>query len=351
MIFDKYNQVTANASGLYVGLPDGQMGNSEVGHLNIGAGRIVYQDLTKITKMIGDGDFFKNDKLQIAFKHAKDNNSAIHFIGLLSDGGVHSHNTHLYALLEMAKKQNIDKVYVHCFMDGRDTDPKSGAKFIEELESEIKKISVGKIATVTGRYYAMDRDKNYDRVKLAYDAMTVGTKEFNNSALDAINKSYNNDKTDEFVIPIGIANNEDELKDSRIKNNDSIVFFNFRPDRAREITRTFVDSDFQFFNRKKLDNLCFVCFTDYDESIKEKLVAFPKEEINDTLGEVVSKSGLNQIRIAETEKYAHVTFFMNGGVEVPYKNEERVLVPSPKEVPTYDLKPEMSAYQVCDKVL
>ena len=351
MIFDKYNQVTANASGLYVGLPDGQMGNSEVGHLNIGAGRIVYQDLTKITKMIGDGDFFKNDKLQIAFKHAKDNNSAIHFIGLLSDGGVHSHNTHLYALLEMAKKQNIDKVYVHCFMDGRDTDPKSGAKFIEELESEIKKISVGKIATVTGRYYAMDRDKNYDRVKLAYDAMTIGTKEFNNSALDAVNKSYNNDKTDEFVIPIGIANNEDELKDSRIKNNDSIVFFNFRPDRAREITRTFVDSDFQFFNRKKLDNLCFVCFTDYDESIKEKLVAFPKEEINDTLGEVVSKSGLNQIRIAETEKYAHVTFFMNGGVEVPYKNEERVLVPSPKEVPTYDLKPEMSAYQVCDKVL
>lgn len=350
MIFEKYNQVTGNASGLYVGLPEGQMGNSEVGHLNIGAGRIVYQDLTKISKMIDDGDFYNNDILKQAFKHSRDNNSAIHFFGLLSDGGVHSHNTHLYALLKMAKLENVSKVYIHCFMDGRDTDPKSGLGFIKELEKQIENIGVGKISTIMGRYYAMDRDKNYDRVKLAYDALTIGTENINNSPEDAVLSSYNNEKTDEFIIPIAIGQNKEEINDSRIKENDSIVFFNFRPDRARQLTRVFVDNEFSYFDREKINNLNFVCFTDYDESISDKYVAFPKDEINDTLGEVVSQHNYNQIRIAETEKYAHVTFFMNGGIEIPYKNEDRVLVPSPKDVPTYDLKPEMSAYQVCDKV-
>lgn len=350
MIFEKYNQVTGNASGLYVGLPEGQMGNSEVGHLNIGAGRIVYQDLTKISKMIDDGDFYNNDILKQAFKHSRDNNSAIHFFGLLSEGGVHSHNTHLYALLKMAKLENVSKVYIHCFMDGRDTDPKSGLGFIKELEKQIENIGVGKISTIMGRYYAMDRDKNYDRVKLAYDALTIGTENINNSPEDAVLSSYNNEKTDEFIIPIAIGQNKEEINDSRIKDNDSIVFFNFRPDRARQLTRVFVDNEFSYFYREKINNLDFVCFTDYDESISDKYVAFPKDEINDTLGEVVSKLNYNQIRIAETEKYAHVTFFMNGGIEIPYKNEDRVLVPSPKDVPTYDLKPEMSAYEVCDKV-
>ena len=349
-IFDKYNMVHGNASGRFVGLPDGQMGNSEVGHLNIGAGRIVYQDLTKITKQIEEGVFFDNKILKEAFEHVKKNNSSIHFFGLLSDGGVHSHIGHLYALLKMAKMQNVSNVYIHCFMDGRDTDPKSGLSFIEQLNNQIKNIGVGKIATISGRYYAMDRDKNYDRIKKCYDVLVGEDLSSVQNELEYIKNSYEKNITDEFLLPISIGQNDD-IKNTRIKNNDAIIFFNFRPDRARQITRSFVDDNFDFFDRKKIENLKFVCFTDYDENIKEKMVAFPKEDINNTLGQIISDNNLKQLRIAETEKYAHVTFFMNGGKEEPYKNEDRILIPSPKDVPTYDLKPEMSANEVCDNVI
>lgn len=348
-IFNEYGFVLGNASGTFVGLPKGQMGNSEVGHLNIGGGRIVYQDLTKITKEIEGGTFFENEVLKKSVEHVKKNNSSLHIMGLLSDGGVHSHITHLYALLKFAKINNIDKVYIHCFMDGRDTEPNSGLKFIKELKQKIDEIGVGNIATVAGRYYAMDRDKNYDRVKKAYDAL-VSIDKNNKNVKDVesvIEDYYRENIFDEFILPTVTEGNIE----SRIRDNDSVIFFNFRPDRAREITRCFVDSEFNFFDRKKLENINFTCFTDYDESIKDKYVAFKKEDITNCLGEVVSKKGLKQIRIAETEKYAHVTFFFNGGKEKPFDNEERVLVPSPKEVPTYDLKPEMSAYGVCDEVL
>ncbi len=348
-IFNKYGFVLGNASGTFVGLPKDQMGNSEVGHLNIGGGRIVYQDLTKITKEIEDGTFFENEVLKKSVEHVKKNNSSLHIMGLLSDGGVHSHITHLYALLKFAKNNNIDKVYIHCFMDGRDTEPNSGLKFIKELKQKINEIGVGNIATVAGRYYAMDRDKNYDRVKKAYDALvSIDTNNKNvKDAESVIEDYYKENIFDEFILPSVTEGNIE----SRVRDNDSIIFFNFRPDRAREITRCFVDSEFNFFDRKKLENINFTCFTDYDESIKDKYVAFKKEDITNCLGEVVSKKGLKQIRIAETEKYAHVTFFLNGGKEKPFDNEERVLVPSPKEVATYDLKPEMSAYGVCDEVL
>lgn len=349
-IFNEYGYVLGNASGTFVGLPKGQMGNSEVGHLNIGSGRIVYQDLTKITKDIEDGTFFDNEVLKKSVEHCKNNNSSLHIMGLLSDGGVHSHITHLYALMQLAKDNNIKNVYIHCFMDGRDTEPNSGIKFIKELEQKIEEIGVGEIATVAGRYYAMDRDKNYDRVKKAYDVLTKSDLNSNSikDAESVIKESYKEEVFDEFILPAITTENKEV---SRIKDNDSIIFFNFRPDRARELTRCFVDDEFDFFSRKKLENINFVCFTDYDESIKNKYVAFKKEDIKNTLGEVVSKKGLRQIRIAETEKYAHVTFFLNGGKEKPFDNEERVLVPSPKEVPTYDLKPEMSAYEVCEEVL
>ena len=344
----EYPFVKGNASGLAVGLPDGQMGNSEVGHMNMGAGRIVYQELTRITKEINDGDFFKNEALLAAMKNAKENDSAIHFMGLLSDGGVHSHNTHLYALLEMAKREGLKKVYVHCFLDGRDTPPASGKEFIEQLEDKMKEIGVGQIGVVSGRYYAMDRDNRWDRVELAYKALTEGEGVKGTDAAAAVQASYDNDKTDEFVLPTVIE--KDGQPVAKIQDKDSVVFFNFRPDRAREITRTFCDDKFEGFDRGERIKTTFVCFTEYDVTIENKLVAFVKEKITNTFGEFLAKNGLKQARIAETEKYAHVTFFFNGGVEEPNEGEDRILVKSPK-VATYDLKPEMSAYEVCDKLV
>jgi len=347
-LMKEYPFVEGNASGMAVGLPDGQMGNSEVGHLNMGAGRIVYQELTRITKEIQDGTFFENPALLAAVNNCKDNDSALHMFGLLSDGGVHSHNTHLYGLLELAKRNGLEKVYVHAFLDGRDTPPASGKEYAEQLEAEMAKIGVGKIASVAGRYYAMDRDNNYDRVKIAYDALTKGEGNKGTSGPAAIQASYDNDKTDEFVIPTVIEENGAPV--ATIKDKDSVIFFNFRPDRAREITRAFCDDDFKGFERERLDTT-FVCFSDYDPTIPNKEVAFHKISITNTFGEWLAANNMTQARIAETEKYAHVTFFFNGGVEEPNKGETRILVNSPKEVATYDLKPEMSAYEVCDKLV
>ena len=306
--------VKGNASGMAVGLPEGQMGNSEVGHLNMGAGRIVYQDLTKITKSIQDGDFFENKALLAACENVKKNGSALHMMGLVSDGGVHSHNTHIYGLLELAKKQGIEKVYVHCFLDGRDTPPASGKDYVAELEAKMKEIGVGEAA----------------------------------SALEGIQASYDNEKTDEFVEPFVVM--KDGAPTATVKDGDSMIFFNFRPDRAREITRTFCDDQFDGFERGERVKTTYVCFTEYDVTIENKLVAFVKEEITNTFGEFLAAKGLKQARIAETEKYAHVTFFFNGGVEEPNEGEDRILVKSPK-VATYDLKPEMSAYEVSDKLV
>ena len=342
-----YPFVKGYASGLSVGLPDGQMGNSEVGHLNMGAGRIVYQDLTKITKMIQDGDFFENPELLKACKNAKDNKSALHLYGLLSDGGVHSHISHLYGLLELAKKEGLERVYVHCFLDGRDTPPASGKGYVEELEEKMKEIGVGKVATVMGRYYVMDRDNRWDRVELAYKAMVKGEGLAADSAVEAVANSYADDKTDEFVLPAVVMENGAPV--ATIKDGDSIIFFNFRPDRAREITRCFCAEDFDGFDRGDRVKTTYVCFTEYDVTIPNKSIAFPKTEITNTLGEFLAAKGLKQARIAETEKYAHVTFFFNGGVEEPNEGEERILVKSPK-VATYDLQPEMSAFTVCDKL-
>ena len=347
-LMKEYPFVKGYASGMAVGLPDGQMGNSEVGHLNMGAGRIVYQELTRITKAIKDGDFFENEALVKACDNCKANDSALHIFGLLSDGGVHSHNTHLYGLLEMAKRQGLEKVYVHCFLDGRDTPPQSAKEFTEELENEIKKIGVGKIATVSGRYYAMDRDNNYDRVEKAYLAMTKGEGNSAESAVAGIQTSYDNGVNDEFVVPFVVMENGHPV--ATINDKDSVVFFNFRPDRAREITHCFCDDDFDKFNRGPRKDVTFVCFTEYDPLILNKDVAFKKVEVTNTFGEWIANNGMRQARIAETEKYAHVTFFFNGGRETPYENEDRILVPSPK-VATYDLKPEMSAYEVCDKAV
>ena len=344
----EYPFVKGYASGLAVGLPDGQMGNSEVGHLNMGAGRIVYQELTRITKEIEDGDFFKNEALLAAMKNARENDSAIHFMGLLSDGGVHSHNTHLYGLLEMAKREGLQKVYVHCFLDGRDTPPASGKGYIEELQAEMKKIGVGEIGVVSGRYYAMDRDNRWDRVELAYKALTKGEGIKGTDAAEAVQASYDDGKTDEFVYPTVIE--KDGKPVTVISDKDSVVFFNFRPDRAREITRAFCDDDFKGFERGKRLDLTYVCFTDYDDTIQNKLVAFHKVQLHNTFGEWLAANNLTQARIAETEKYAHVTFFFNGGVEEPNKGEDRILVKSPK-VATYDLQPEMSAPAVCDKLV
>ena len=340
--------VEGNASGMAVGLPDGQMGNSEVGHLNMGAGRIVYQDLTKITKAIQDGDFFENEALLAACNNVKERDSALHMYGLVSDGGVHSHNTHIYGLLELAKRQGIEKVYVHCFLDGRDTPPASGKDYVAELAEKMKEIGVGKIASVMGRYYAMDRDNRWDRVELAYNAIVKGEGEKAEDAVAAVQASYDNEKTDEFVLPTVIVENGAPV--ATIKDNDSIIFFNFRPDRAREITRTFCDDNFTGFDRGKRIKTTYVCFTEYDVTIENKLVAFRKTEITNTFGEFLAANGLKQARIAETEKYAHVTFFFNGGVEEPNEGEDRILVKSPK-VATYDLQPEMSAFEVCDKLV
>ena len=340
--------VEGNASGLAVGLPDGQMGNSEVGHLNMGAGRIVYQELTRITKSIADGDFFENEEFLKAVENCKKNNSALHMYGLVSDGGVHSHNTHIYGLLELAKRNGLEKVFVHCFLDGRDTPPASGRDFVADLEAKMAEIGVGKVASVMGRYYAMDRDNRWDRVELAYRALTLGEGNTNESATAAIQASYDDGKTDEFVMPTVVVENGTPV--GLINDNDSIIFFNFRPDRAREITRAFCDDAFAGFAREKKQGLVYVCFTDYDETIGNKLVAFKKQSITNTFGEFLAANGKTQARIAETEKYAHVTFFFNGGIEEPNEGEDRILVKSPK-VATYDLQPEMSAPQVCDKLV
>ena len=339
------------ASGLDVGLPDGQMGNSEVGHTNIGAGRVVYQELTRITKSIQDGDFFQNPAFLAAVDNCKKNGSALHLMGLLSDGGVHSHNTHLYALVQLAKDAGLEKVYVHCFLDGRDVPPASGADYVAELQEKLKEIGAGKIATVMGRYYAMDRDNRWERVGKAYDAMVYGEGIQADDPVAAIKDSYEQKDaegkniTDEFVIPTVCC------KEGTIQANDSVIFFNFRPDRAREITRTLVDPDFTGFERR---NGCFplyyVCMTQYDATMPNVDVAFKPESLDDTLGEYLAKNDMTQLRIAETEKYAHVTFFFNGGVEKVFPGEDRVLIPSPK-VATYDLKPEMSAYEVTDAVV
>lgn len=346
-LIEVYPFVNGNASGMAVGLPDGQMGNSEVGHLNMGAGRIVYQDLTKITKAIQDGDFFENKALLAACENVKENDSALHLFGLVSDGGVHSHNTHIYGLLELAKKQGIKKVYVHCFLDGRDTPPASGKEYVEELAAKMKEIGVGEVASVMGRYYAMDRDNRWDRVEKAYRALVSGEGECAASGPEGIQASYDQDVTDEFVLPTVVK--KDGAPVGTIKDKDSVIFFNFRPDRAREITRTFCDDEFTGFARGERVKTTFVCFTEYDVTIENKLVAFVKEEITNTFGEYLAANGKRQARIAETEKYAHVTFFFNGGVEEPNEGEDRILVNSPK-VATYDLKPEMSAYEVCDKL-
>ena len=346
-IFASYPNTTLKACGLDVGLPAGQMGNSEVGHLNIGAGRIVYQDLTKITKAIDDGSFFENPELNRAMDHCRGYGSALHLFGLLSDGGVHSHNTHLYGLLKLAKDNGLEKVYVHALLDGRDVPPASGVEYIEELEAKMKEIGVGEIATVMGRFYAMDRDNMWDRVGMAYNAMVNGEGIKTDDAVEAVKKSYETidgdgkHLTDEFVMPTVCSKGES------ISKNDSVIFFNFRPDRAREITRTFVDPDFKGFERKAFFPLYYVCMTQYDAEMPNVHVAFKPEVLVNTMGEVISKHGLKQLRIAETQKYAHVTFFFNGGEEKVYPGEDRVLIDSPK-ISTFDLKPEMSAYEVCD---
>ena len=341
--------VKGNASGMAVGLPEGQMGNSEVGHLNMGAGRIVYQELTRITKEIQDGTFFENPALMDAVNNCKKNGSSLHLYGLVSDGGVHSHNTHIYGLLELAKRNGLEKVYVHCFLDGRDTPPASGKGYVEQLEEKMKEIGVGKVASVMGRYYAMDRDNNYDRVEYAYKALTKGEGLTAESASAGIQASYDRQETDEFVKPTVVLENGAPV--ATISDGDSVIFFNFRPDRAREITRAFCDDDFAGFEREKRLDLVYVCFTEYDPTIPNKEVAFHKVEVTNTFGEWLRANGMKQARISDTEKYAHVTFFFNGGVEEPNEGEDRILVNSPKDVPTYDLKPQMSAYEVCDRLV
>ncbi len=343
-----YPNTKLEASGLAVGLPEGQMGNSEVGHLNIGSGRIVYQELTKITKSIKEGDFFNKEEFLQAVDNVKDNNSKLHIMGLVSDGGVHSHNTHLYGLLELCKRQGLEDVYVHAFLDGRDVPPTIGKQHLKELEQKIAEIGVGRIATVSGRYYAMDRDNRWERTKLAYDAMVLGSGKMDSSPTEAVQKSYDEGINDEFIIPTVITENNRPI--ATIDSGDSIIFFNFRPDRARQITRSIVDEDFHGFERGKKVDTFFVTMTEYDKTIKNVHVVFKPEKPENTLGEYIGNIGLNQLRIAETEKYAHVTFFFNGGREEPYENEDRVLVPSPK-VATYDLKPEMSAIEVKEEVL
>lgn len=348
-IMATYPWEKGEASGLSVGLPEGQMGNSEVGHTNIGAGRIIYQELTRITKSIKDGDFFENEALLNAVNNCKTNNSALHFCGLLSDGGVHSHIEHLYGLLELAKVNGLTKVYIHAFMDGRDTAPTSGKNFISELQSKIDEIGVGKIATISGRFYAMDRDKRWERVEKAYLALAMGEGEKTNNPLACIEEAYKNDITDEFIIPTVVQENNKPV--APIEPNDSVIFFNFRPDRARELTTAFCDPNFDGFNRAKGQyKLNFVCFTEYDEQTPNKEIAFKSENLENTLGQHLSSLGLTQLRMAETEKYPHVTFFFNGGKEEPFEGEDRILVPSPK-VLTYDLKPEMSAFELTEKLL
>ena len=349
-IFANCPTTSIGASGMDVGLPDGQMGNSEVGHTNIGAGRVVYQELTRITKSISDGDFFTNPALLGAVENCKKNDSALHLMGLLSDGGVHSHIEHLYALVKLAKDNGLERVYIHALLDGRDVPPASAADFIDQTNAKLASIGTGKIATVLGRFYGMDRDNRWERVSRAYNALVNGEGVITDNAAEAVRKSYETidedgkNITDEFVLPTVVEGTE------RIKTGDSLVFFNFRPDRAREITRTFVDPDFNGFERKggKVD-LYYVCMTQYDKSMPNVEVAFKPQSLTNTLGEYLAKKGRTQLRIAETEKYAHVTFFFNGGREVEFDGEDRILINSPK-VATYDMQPEMSANPVCDKV-
>lgn len=332
------------ASGMDVGLPDGQMGNSEVGHTNIGAGRVVYQELTRISKSIADGDFFENESLLGAVANCKANHSALHLCGLVSDGGVHSHNTHLYALLKLAKSGGLEQVFVHCLMDGRDVPPMSGKDFIAELQAKMAEIGVGKVASVIGRYYGMDREKRFERVEKAYRAMTALDAPVFEDACAMMAKSYADDITDEFIVPCVAKDAEP------VKANDSFIFFNFRPDRAREITRAFVDDSFKGFNRGARLPLYYICMTQFDATMPNVHVAYPPNDVDMPLGGVISAHGLKQLRIAEYTKYAHVTFFLNGGVETVYEGEDRIMIDSP-DVPTYDLKPEMSAFEVADKVV
>lgn len=340
------NPVTQiGASGMDVGLPDGQMGNSEVGHTNMGAGRIVYQELTRITKTINEDKLKENEAIVNAMDKALENGTALHLMGLLSSGGVHSHITHLYGILELAKKKGLENVYIHTFLDGRDVPPSSAAEFMDELLAKTKEIGVGKVATVSGRYYAMDRDNNWDRVEKTYAAMVYGEGEKAECPVCAVKNSYDKGVTDEFVVPVVVDGG------AQVKPNDSVIFFNFRPDRAREITRTFVDPDFKGFERKNgFFPVNFVCMTQYDATMPNVDVAFKPQTLKNTLGEYVSNKGMTQLRIAETEKYAHVTFFFNGGVEKQYEGEDRILVKSPA-IATYDLQPEMSAYEVTDKLV
>ena len=341
-LFAEYAHTTLSASGLDVGLPAGQMGNSEVGHTNIGGGRVVFQDLPRITNAVADGSFFANAAYLHAMEACRTQGTALHLMGLLSDGGVHSHIEHLYALLRMAKRQGLEKVYIHAFLDGRDVSPTSGAGFVEETVRHCAEIGVGKIATVTGRYYAMDRDKRWDRVEQAYDAMVYGEGRVSDpDPVHAVRESYDAGLTDEFVEPV-VCDPEGSISD-----NDSVIFFNFRPDRARELTRALVDPEFSGFTRQ-LFPLTFVCTTEYDASMPNVEVAFPRQSVVNGLGEYLSKMGMTQLRVAETEKYAHVTFFFNGGVETVFPGEDRCLIPSPK-VATYDLQPEMSAPAVCEE--
>lgn len=346
-LINNYPSVAVSASGLDVGLPEGQMGNSEVGHLNIGAGRIIYQELTRISKEIREGRFFENQALNFAIDKAIENSSSLHLMGLLSNGGVHSHIEHVKALITMCKNKGLKKVYVHGFLDGRDVPPSSALEFINDLDDHMIKEGTGKFATISGRYYAMDRDNRWERVQLAYNAMVKGEGNIAENAQKAVELAYHDNKTDEFVIPTVIG--EDGKPTATIKDKDSVIFFNFRPDRARELTRALNDKEFSGFQRDNL-NLNYVCMTQYDKTIENVQIAYRAESYVNTLGEYVSKNGCNQLRIAETEKYAHVTFFFNGGIEAPNKGEDRVLVPSPK-VATYDLKPEMSAYEVTTKVI
>ena len=346
-IFDKYPNVQIKASGLAVGLPEGQMGNSEVGHLNIGAGRIVYQELTKITKAIEDGVFFGNAALNSACDHVLANGSALHIYGLMSDGGVHSHIEHIKAALALAKQRGLEKVYLHCFMDGRDVPPSSGIDYIKEIEKYMAELGLGKVGVVSGRYYAMDRDKRWERLVLAYDALTLGAGRRAANGEEAVQAAYAAGETDEFIMPTVCC------EDAKIQDNDAVIFCNFRPDRAREITRAFVDPEFDTYGFARTaapSNLKYICMTQYDAEMPGVEVAFPPRRIENTLGEYISGLGLNQLRIAETEKYAHVTFFFNGGVEAANPLEDRILIPSPK-VATYDLQPEMSAPEVTAKVL
>lgn len=349
-LWEKYAHTTLQASGMAVGLPEGQMGNSEVGHLNIGAGRIVYQEFTRISKSITDGDFFQNEAFLGAMENCKKHDSALHLFGLCSDGGVHSHLTHLYALVQMAKDNGLKKVYVHCFMDGRDVPPSSGKDFILQVEAQLKAIGCGEIATVMGRYYVMDRDNRFERVEKAYQALTYGEGVTASSAAEAMQQSYDKGETDEFVLPTVVVKNGKPT--ATVSENDSVIFYNFRPDRAREITRAYIYPDFDGFSRKDgYFPLYYVCMTQYDKTFGDRVhVAFKPVSLDNTLGQYLAACGKTQLRIAETEKYAHVTFFFNGGVEAANENEDRCLIPSPK-VATYDLQPEMSAYQVADQAV